>query len=207
MAAVLLTGGAAALTVGLSVAPSGATTATTWTVKPGGTVTGTASHVTITDTTTGSVLTCTTMTSTGTAKSGSGLSGAGIAKITAVKFTGCVGPASLTFTVTATHLPWKLNAKSYDAATGVTKGTITGAEASLSGNGCTATSAGPTPTTPATIAGTYTNSTHKLTTLAAGSNMHVWNVSSGCAGLINSGDPTAMKGSSTLTPAQKITSP
>ena len=37
--------------------------------------------------------------------------------------------------------------------------------------------------------------------------MHVWNVSSGCLGLINTGDPVVLKGTSTLTPAQTITSP
>jgi hypothetical protein len=205
--AVLLASGAAALTVGMSVTASGAATATTWTVKPGGSVTGVARNVTMTDTATGSVLTCKTMTAKGTAKSGSGLPGAGIASITSVTFTSCVGPDSLTFTVTAGHLPWKLNAKSYNATTGVTKGTITGAEAALSGSGCTATSAGPTPTTPATLVGTYTNSKHQLKTGATGSNMHVWNVSSGCLNLIKSGDPVTLKGTSTLTPAQTITSP
>lgn len=143
--AVLLAGGAAALTVGLSVTASGAATTTTWTVKPGGSVSGVARNVTMTDTATGSVLTCKTMTAKGTAKPGKGLPGAGIAKITSVTFTSCVGPDSLKFTVTAGHLPWELNAKSYNASTGVTKGTITGAVASLSGNGCTATSACPPP--------------------------------------------------------------
>ena len=205
--AVLLACSAAALTVGLSVTASGAATTTTWTVKPGGSVSGVARNVTMTDTATGSVLTCKTMTAKGTAKSGKGLPGTAIAKITSVTFTSCVGPDSLKFTVTAGHLPWKLNAKSYNAAKGVTTGTITGAVASLSGNGCTAMSAGPAPTTPATLAGTYTNTPHQLKTGGAGSNMHVWNVSSGCLGLINNGDPVALKGTSTLTPAQTITSP
>ena len=43
--------------------------------------------------------------------------------------------------------------------------------------------------------------------LTTGGNLHVWNVSSGCAGLINSGDPTTFSGTYTVTPKQTITSP
>jgi hypothetical protein len=206
IAAVLLASGAAALTVGLSVTASGAATTTTWTMKPGGAVKGVAPNPTMTDTKTGAVLTCKSMVAKGTAKSGSGLSGTGIASITSVTFKACTGPGGLAVTITSQHLPWKLNAKSYNATTGVTTGTITGAEASMSATGCTATTAGPTSTTPATVGGTYTNSTHRLKTGAAGSNMHVWNVS-GCFNLIKNGDPVVLKGTSTLTPAQTITSP
>ena len=53
---------------------------------------------------------------------------------------------------------------------------------------------------------TYKNSTGKLSVLAAGGNLHVWDVS-GCAGLINTGDATQFVGTYTVTPKQKITSP
>ena len=53
---------------------------------------------------------------------------------------------------------------------------------------------------------TYKNSTGKLSVLATGGNLHVFNVS-GCAGLINSGDATQFTGVYTVTPKQKITAP
>lgn len=205
--ALLLASGAAALAAGLSVTASGAATVATWTVKPGGSITGVASHATLTDTKTGTVLTCKTLHAAGFSKSGSGLPGAGIASITSVAFNGCHGPGGVAFTVTTRNRPWKLNAKSYNAATGVTKGTITGAEASVSGAGCTASAAGPGPTTPATIAGTYTNGKHQLKTGSTGSNVHIWHVSRGCLGLIRNGDPAVLTGTVTITPAQAITSP
>src|SRR5215471_5445573 len=79
-----------AATLGLSISAS-ATTATTWTFKPGGKITGTSGTVTLTDTTTHSVLSCASSTTAATAKSGSGLAGAGIANITANVFKTCTG--------------------------------------------------------------------------------------------------------------------
>lgn len=65
----------------------------TWTVKPGGSITGTASNPTLKDAVTGTTLTCKTLTASGKAKLGSGLPGTGIASITSVSFTTCTGPA------------------------------------------------------------------------------------------------------------------
>ena len=64
----------------------------------------------------------------------------------------------------------------------MTKGTITGVTAALSGNGCTATVAGTNAKSPGKVTGSYSNSTHVLS--VSGGNLHVWNVSSGCLGLI-----------------------
>jgi hypothetical protein len=89
------TAAAAALAVALSTAPSSATTASTWTVKPGGKVTGTGAAQ-VKDTKTGTVAKCTTLKLTATAKTGSGLPGAKLVKITAATFTGCtIGPISV----------------------------------------------------------------------------------------------------------------
>jgi|HubBroStandDraft_6_1064221.scaffolds.fasta_scaffold207748_2 hypothetical protein len=196
---------AAALTVSLGAASSGATTATTWTVQPGGSVTGKASHPTLKDTATGTVVTCQAMTTAGTAKSGTGLTNP-LGKVTSVTFTNCVGPDSIALTVTAsasTAHPWKLDGLSY--SNGVTHGKLTGIKGSLSGSGCTATVAGTTATTPGMVTGTYTNSTHVLK--ASGGNLHIWNVSSGCLNLAKNGDPTTLKGNVKITPGQTITSP
>jgi len=196
---------AVALTVGLGATSSVATTATTWTVQPGGSITGKASHPTLKDTATGTVVTCQKMTTSGSAKSGSGLTNP-LGRVTSVTFTTCTGPAGVALTVTAsaskTH-PWPLDALTYSS--GVTHGQLHGIMGSLSGAGCTATVAGPIATTPGTVSGTYTNSTHVLK--ASGGNLHIWNVSSGCLGLAHNGDPAILRGNVTITPGLTITSP
>jgi hypothetical protein len=205
LTAVLLGSGAAALALGIGATTAMATTATTWTVTPGGAVKGTAGTTTLKDSKTGTVLTCASSTTATTLKKGSGQTSP-LGKITSVKFNKCVGPDMLTFTATAsaspTH-PWSLNAISY--SNGVTKGSITKIAGSLSGNGCTATLGGATATSTGTTNGSYSNKTHMLT--SSGGNLHVWNVSSGCLGLINSGDPTTFVAKYTISPVQKVTSP
>jgi hypothetical protein len=203
---VLLSSGVAALAIGVGTATAMATTAKTWTVKPGGAVSGSAGKTTLKDTNTGTVLTCTSSATKATLKKGSGLSGTAIGNITSVTFTNCTGPAGLKFKATTSASkahPWHLNAASFSG--GVTHGSITGITASISGSGCTATVAGTKSTTPGTTTGTYTNSTHVLK--VSGGNLHVWNVSSGCLGLINSGDPTTFVAKYTISPVQKVTSP
>jgi hypothetical protein len=203
---ILLSGGVAALAVGIGATTAMAVTATTFTVTPGGAVTGSAGKTTLKDTKTGTVLTCASSATAATLNKGSGQSGSGLGKITSVTFTKCTGPGGLVFTATTsaskTH-PWKLNASSFSG--GVTKGSITGITASLSGSGCTATVAGTTASSPGKTTGTYTNSTHVLK--VSGGNLHIWNVSSGCLGLIASGDASSFVGSYTITPPQTITSP
>ena len=198
----LLATAAAAATIGLGASQA---VAATWTVKPGGSVTGTAGTTTLKDTKTGSTLTCKSSKTTAKLKSGSGLSGSGIGSITSVTFSTCTGPLGITFTVKTTHLPWHLNAVSYGS--GVTHGTITGIHAILTGTGCSAIVDGTgASANNGKVSGTYTNSTHKLTVLTSGGNLHVYNVS-GCAGLIKSGDPTTFSGSYAISPGQTITSP
>ena len=202
---VLLTGGVAALAIGIGATTAMAVTATTWTITPGGAVTGSAGQTTLKDTKTGTVLTCASSATAANLKKGSGQTSP-IGKITSVTFTKCTGPGGLVFTATtsaSTTNPWKLNASSFSG--GVTHGSITGITASLNGSGCTATVAGITATSKGKTTGTYTNSTHILK--VSGGNLHVWNVSSGCLGLINSGDASTFTGSYTISPAQTITSP
>jgi hypothetical protein len=201
----LFTGAATAVAIGASAGVALAV-AITFTITPGGAITAKAGKTTLTDTNTGSVLTCTSSSSSGTLKSGSGISGTNLGSITKQTFTNCTGPLSLTFTVATKHFPWTLHGTAYNATSGVTTGNITGIEAQLTGPSCSAFVAGATATTPGKVKVTYANGTGVLKVLAGGGTLHVWNVS-GCAGLINSGDPTTFVGAFTVTPKQKITSP
>jgi hypothetical protein len=201
---------AAALTATLGAAPSSATTAAkTWTVKPGGSVTVSGSLV-LKDPKTGTPSPCKSVKLDANLKSGSGLAGPGIGSISSSTFAGCsVATGFDPFVVTVNGLPWKLNATSYDAKTGVTTGTITGIDLAATGTpGCYAVLDG-------TAAGadngmiqfTYTNSTGRLKLLPKGGNLHWWAVS-GCAGLLGrGGDPAQPSGTLTVTPKQTITSP
>ncbi len=204
LTAVLLGSGAAALALCLGTATAMATAAKTWTIAPGGAVTGSAGKTTLLDTTTQQTLSCVSSATMATLKTGSGQTNP-IGKITSVTFSTCTGPGGLAFTVTTSAsatTPWKLAGNTFSG--GVTHGKITGIKASLSGAGCSATVGGTTATSTGTTTGTYTNSTGILK--VSGGNLHVWNVS-GCLGLINSGDGTTFTGKYTISPKQKITSP
>jgi len=200
---ILFTGGATALAVGATAGVALAV-AITFSISPGGNITASAGTTTLTDTTSHSVLTCATSSSSGTLKSGHGISGTGFGSITALGFNNCTGPLGLTFTVSNSGFPWKLNGTSYKS--GVTTGTITGIKSHHSGPSCSADVAGATATAKGKVKVTYTNSTHQLKVLATGGNLHVFNVS-GCAGLLSSGDATQFVGTYTVSPGQTITSP
>jgi hypothetical protein len=199
----LFTGAATAVAIGASAGVALAV-AITFTITPGGAIAAKAGTTTLTDTKTGSVLTCTSSKSTGTLKSGHGVSGSDLGSITKLSFSNCTGPLSLTFTVSNSGFPWTLSGTSYKS--GVTTGAISGIKSKLSGPSCSATVGGATATSTGTVDVTYTNSSGKLKTLTTGGNLHVWNVK-GCAGLINTGDATTFSGSYTVTPKQTITSP
>jgi hypothetical protein len=188
----------------LSVAtPSFATTATTYTVTPGGAITGSATKPTLKDTSTGTVLTCASSATSATLKSGSGLKATGLGSITALSFTSCTGPLSFSFTVTLNSLPYVLDATGATSSAGVTKGKITGIFATVSGSGCTMDVAGTSATAAGDVTGTYTNSTGVLK--ITGGDLHIWNVD-GCFGLVASGDPSTFAASYKITPKQTITS-
>jgi hypothetical protein len=78
----------------------------------------------------------------------------------------------------------------------------------MSGNGCTAVIDGMSGTaSDGWLKFTYTDSTGRLTLLATIGNLHFWNVSEGCLGLVNSGDRARLGATFTVSPKQAITSP
>jgi len=202
--ATLFTAGAAALAIGLGTTTSFAATAVTWSVSPGGSISGSAGTTVLKDKTSGTTVTCSTSTMTGSLKSGKGLAGKGIGTVTSVTFNNCT-VLGQTVSLASGTVAWKLNAASYTS--GVTHGTITGIHLAISSSVCSATIDGTSGTAHnGLVKITYTNSTHKLKILAAGDNLHVYNVN-GCLGVIANGDSGSITGSYAVSPAQKITSP
>jgi hypothetical protein len=166
------------------------------------------------DITTGVRIKCQSSTASGTLKSGSGLAGTGIGKITSVTFQGsgpngeCAGAGGPLFAVQAGGLPWHVNFFSYGAPKGVAWGTISHLHIALSGNGCTAVMDGTSGTAlDGRVRFRYADSAGQLTALTTGGNLHWYDVSSGCLGLVNSGDPAALGAAYAVTPKQAITSP
>jgi hypothetical protein len=210
-ARILAAGCAAVLAAALAAAP--ALAATTWTIQPGGAITATSSgRFTLKDTRTGTVLGCVSVTASGTLKHGSGLPGSRAGLLSAVGFTTCTGPgisdSDIILTFQATDLPWHLNLSSYDAATGVVTGAISHLQITETANGCRFVVDGTSGTAgDGWVPFTYTDSTGQLMVLATGGNLHVWNVSAGCLGLVNSGDRARLGGTFTVSPKQAITSP
>jgi hypothetical protein len=198
-----LAAAAAALTV--ATGATAALAATTWTVSPGGKIAAKTDKVTFTDLTTGTALTCVNDSANGTLKSGSGLPGAGIGSVTAVSIQNCTGPLALVFLVKAADLPWHLSFASYDAKTGLATGTISGVKVTWAGPACTAVIDGAGGST-GVVKVNYTNRTGRLKLLTADGNLHFGKVT-GCAGLINTGDPVTISAAYPLTPTQRITSP
>lgn len=199
----LIVAATAALAIGLTAGPAAA--ATTWTITPGGRFTGVAGKTTLKDGSS-TPLTCNGATIAGTFKPGRKKTDP-IGEITAMAFNSCSGPLGFTFTVSVSGLPWSIHARSYNAATGTTTGTITGLRISLSGSGCSATLGAATSGSPITANFSYTNSTHILK-ITPPSSVHWWNVN-GCFGLISNGDPGSFSFGNgfVITPPQKITSP
>jgi hypothetical protein len=209
----LLTGVAtSALTVGLVASPA---LAATWTVKPGGSVTGKTGTTTLTDKSTGAKLTCTTVGTTpaskavGSLKSGSGLSNP-IGSLTSVTFSNCTGPGGLAFTVktsASSTNKWPITATSFSS--GKTTGNISHIHATLTGTtiSCKATIDGTgASANNGKVTITHTNSAANKLKVPGGGNLHAYNVS-GCAGLINSGDAASFVATYTLNKGQTITSP
>lgn len=193
----IVAGAAAAAVFGLAVSPASAISS--WTVSGGGSFTGTSTNSKLVDPSTGVTLTCTSSSATGsTVANGTYSSGSNIASLSNVTWTNCSGPFGITFTVAAKGLPWHFNAVNYSS--GVTTGTLTGVLAHISGAGCTADFGGTSATSPATLDGKYTNATHTLTVTGTG-NLHAYNVSGSCLGLINPGDAVSYTGDYALSPA------
>jgi hypothetical protein len=205
LTAVLLSGGAAALALGLGTTAAMASgIAATWTVSPGGAASASGSGQ-VKDATTSTIAKCTSITISGTLKSGSGLPGAGIGTLTTASFSGCT-IGTIGVNVAVHGLPWKLNAASYNATTGVTTGSISGIDLVATTTGCSATLDGTAAgANNGTTKATYTNSTGKIKLLGSG-NLHAYAVT-GCFGLVNNGDVEKASGTLTATPKQTIHSP
>ncbi len=207
-ASILVAGVALATALGLSAAPALAA-AKTWSISPGGAITAKAKKAIVTDTTSGQSLTCSSTTMKGKLKAGKKLSGTAAGTVSAFTISGC-SAAGASVKVTPSHFPWKLNLVSYNKTKGVTTGTLTGIhiKVSVSALGCSATVDGTKATADnGKITVTYTNKTGILKTLTTGGNLHLYNVSSGCLGVLNTGDKATLGASYTVTKKQKITSP
>lgn len=66
---------------------------------------------------------------------------------------------------------------------------------------------GTSASTPGTLSFEYRNSTHILSILGSGGNLHAFNVSGSCLGLINNGDALTYTGDYLLSTPITITSP
>jgi hypothetical protein len=193
---------ATALAATLGSASSRAATATTWTVKPGGSFSGHSTFLVIFDPKTKGGFACSSSSLAGTLKSGSGLAGSGLGSVASFSASTCQEPAANSFTFSG--LPYVLSASSY--AAGTTKGKIAGIHAKGLGPGCVFVVDGTSATADnGSAAFSYSNATGKLM-LTAGGNLHFYQVS-GCFGLFKSGDPLNPRAAFPLSPRQTITSP
>ena len=112
----VLGSGVVVLALGIGTSAATATTAATCTIKPGGTVTGTAGTIKVTDTTTGVPMTCTSSSSTTTLKSGTGRTNP-LGKITAMAYNSCTAArvgGSVTASASSTS-PWTLRGSTYSS--------------------------------------------------------------------------------------------
>lgn len=193
--------GAALFASALATGTASAAQQATWTIDPGGPFTGSAGVTLLTIQETGVELTCSSASAAGTLKSGSGVENPlGDLPAGGVKFNECTGPVGLTFTVD--HLgTWHLNGSSYDAATGVTTGTLDDIEAVITGPGCDATVTG-------SVDITFTNDTEELTVLP-NPTLLISRVdpTNNCLGLIEQGQHAIFDGTFVVAPGQTITSP
>ncbi len=209
-ASIVLTIAAIAAAAGLAApSASAATKPKTWTITKGGAVTAATKSFTIEDVTAKASLPCKSSTAKAKLKSGKRLSGTGIGMVTAASASGCA-VAGFAITITSGHLPWHLNLVSYNAAKGVSTGTLTGIHITFAvpAIGCSAIvdGTGKKPANNGMVQVTYTNKTGQLAILKTGGNLHLFSVKS-CDGVVNNGDSVAIIASYAVTPKQKITSP
>jgi hypothetical protein len=148
--------------------------------------------------------TCRTSSLTGSLRPGSGLPGRGIGSVTALSLSRCFDGT----TYTSSGFPWQLDALTYNAATGVAAGRVSGihlAYTSAGSPGCSGIVDGTSPTADnGTTRFRYNNATHTLRFIRGGT-LHVYHNT--CPPPWHNGDQLAFGGSYTLSPAQAITSP
>jgi hypothetical protein len=192
---------ATALLIGLNATASMAAAKTTWSVSPGGVVTGTSSNFVLQDQMTQIPLAaCASTNLKGTLKSGHGLKGAGLLTMS-IKFHNCqVNNQPLSIS-TGT---WSLRAISYRS--GVTYGTLTGIHIAVSGNGCSFVLDGTSATARnGVVKIAYTNSTDQLKIRPYHSALHLYGECPGLARTTNL--VSIMNTTYPITPGQTITSP
>jgi hypothetical protein len=192
---VMLAAGAAMIASAVFVGPAAAVPAT-WTIDPGGPFTGAAGETVLEVQESGVQLSCVSAGATGEAKSGAGNSNP-LATISDTAFNDCTGPFGLVFEVGHAGV-WTLNGASYDAATGVTTGSIDNIVANITGPGCVAQVTG-------SVDATYTNSTAQLRVLP-NFTLLIASVdpNENCFGLINTGEHASFDGAYVVSPAQNI---
>lgn len=191
-----------ALVASATVAGTASAQQADWSISPGGDFDGLAGETILTIEESGIQLFCTSSTAGGTAQSGTGLSNplATIPEVGGIAFVDCQGPFGLTFEVEQVG-DWVLNGTSYDAATGVTTGTIDGITADIVGPACNATVTG-------SVNATYTNSTAELA-VAPDFTLEITFVdpANDCLGLITQGEHASFDGTYVIDPALTVTSP
>lgn len=192
--AVLLAGGALALAMSLGATPALAT-GKTWTIEPGGTYGAGPVTSVLTDTATGTKLTCVFSAIQVKVRRGSGSSHLGNVEIGRLPL--CYLPDGLGF---AGGWHAAIHGSSYNASTGVTTGKFENISMGLSGSGCAVTAGG-------FVRFTYSNSDATLKISTSGGGLNIGGT--GCQGLLNIGtnDPATFSFKSVVTPAQTITSP
>lgn len=202
--AAALAAGAAVLAAGVAAAPTGASAAPTWTITPGGDITGRSGVIALTDTRTGTALTCRSSTIGATLKSGSHQVNP-IGEITSVTVAPCDGPGGRILMVTATASPahsWPVTAGTHRGR--VTRGTIGNVTLGITGTGCSAAVGGTTAGSPGTAAFRFINVEDALE--VGGGTLHVGAVT-GCHGLFANDDPFTWTGGYMVLPPQTVTSP
>lgn len=198
----MLAVGIATLSTAVAVAAP-ASAAPPWTITPGGHADGTAgtTNLTVQDPQSGEIqMTCDSSTVGVDLESGVSDDNqlATIPESPGIQFNNCLLAGFIEFSVQQVGV-WTLNGSSYDAATGVTTGTIDNIVASISGPGCAATVEG-------SVNGTFNNGTDVLT-VNPDQTLTVTNVDDvdTCLDLIHEGATAAFDGAYSVAPGQEIT--
>ncbi|WP_024876627.1 hypothetical protein [Saccharomonospora piscinae] len=202
VSSIVATAAAATFALGFS-AMSASAQQQEWVIDPGGDYTAASGTTVLTNTSTGVTLNCSGSDAEGSLNTNASGSPAQIGTIAGISWENCSGPLGLSFDVEPQNLPWSINGESYDAATGVTTGSIGGVTAVLSGTSCNATVEGATP-------GTYDNGSDTLAPGPIAGSPHELTVTyvdpgAGCFGLINTGDTVTFEGAYVVSPGQDVT--
>jgi hypothetical protein len=206
---------AAALTQHSASAKNSAAAKGDWTISRGGKAVAVAVDAVVRDTTTDKTALCYLSTMRLSLKSGKKLAGRDAGSLTSAGFGQCTLPHGLPLKVTLAGFPWHVNLQSYNAAKGITTGTLTGMHlgirTAVSVGGITFTCSALADGTGAdthtgSLAADYSNRTGVLTAEAAGGNLRLYDVKN-CKGLIKDGDKITLSASYKVSPAQKITRP